>query len=87
MTVGPNEICVIPQGIRFSVAVDGSSRGYILEVYNNHFQLPDLGPIGQFGLTVRILNIPNWNIEPFKLETPRSRARVTDAGNLIWKKI
>lgn len=26
------------------------SRGYILEVYNNHFTLPDLGPIGANGL-------------------------------------
>lgn len=25
-------------------------RGYILEVYNNHFTLPDLGPIGANGL-------------------------------------
>ena len=48
--VEPNEICVIPQGIRFSVNVDGPSRGYILEVYNGHFKLPDLGPIGANGL-------------------------------------
>lgn len=46
----PNEICVIQHGIRFSVAVDGPTRGYILEVYDNHFQLPDLGPIGANGL-------------------------------------
>ncbi|KAK5976672.1 hypothetical protein GCK32_014480, partial [Trichostrongylus colubriformis] len=37
-------------GIRFSVAVDGPSRGYVLEVYGTHFQLPDLGPIGANGL-------------------------------------
>uniref|UniRef100_A0A914CER5 Homogentisate 1,2-dioxygenase n=1 Tax=Acrobeloides nanus TaxID=290746 RepID=A0A914CER5_9BILA len=48
--VEPQEIVVIPQGIRFSVAVDGPSRGYILEVYGVHFQLPDLGPIGANGL-------------------------------------
>ncbi|PIO60364.1 hypothetical protein TELCIR_18141, partial [Teladorsagia circumcincta] len=36
--------------IRFSVAVDGPSRGYVLEVYGTHFQLPDLGPIGANGL-------------------------------------
>ena len=30
--VEPNEICVIQQGIRFSVAVEGPTRGYILEV-------------------------------------------------------
>ncbi|XP_049318616.1 homogentisate 1,2-dioxygenase isoform X5 [Bactrocera dorsalis] len=55
--VRPNEICVIPQGIRYSVKVREPSRyvtslnsGYILEVYNNHFQLPELGPIGANGL-------------------------------------
>lgn len=36
--------------MRFSVNVEGSSRGYILEVYDNHFKLPDLGPIGANGL-------------------------------------
>ena len=50
MVVEPNEICVIQQGIRFNVEVDGPSRGYILEVYDAHFQLPNLGPIGANGL-------------------------------------
>lgn len=44
--VEPNEICVIQQGMRFSVNVDGPTRGYMLEVFDNHFKLPDLGPIG-----------------------------------------
>lgn len=46
MLVKPLEIVVIPQGIRFAVDVCGPSRGYVLEVYGVHFQLPDLGPIG-----------------------------------------
>lgn len=51
----PNEICVIQQGMRFSVTVlNGPSRGYILEVFDNHFQLPDLGPIGKIQYTIRI---------------------------------
>ncbi|CAD5210477.1 unnamed protein product [Bursaphelenchus xylophilus] len=50
LLVKPLEICVIPQGIRFSVDVAKSSRGYILEVFGTHFQLPDLGPIGANGL-------------------------------------
>src|SRR5262249_52472686 len=37
-------------GMRFNVAVDGESRGYVLEVYDAHFRLPDLGPIGANGL-------------------------------------
>lgn len=50
MVVAQNEICVIQQGIRFSINVDGPTRGYVLEVYDNHFSLPDLGPIGANGL-------------------------------------
>ncbi|KAI4797530.1 hypothetical protein KUCAC02_025017 [Chaenocephalus aceratus] len=48
--VEPNEICVIQQGMRFSVDVFGETRGYILEVYGAHYELPDLGPIGANGL-------------------------------------
>lgn len=53
LTVAPGEICGIPRGIRFAVALppDGSAvRGYVLEVFASHFQLPDLGPIGANGL-------------------------------------
>ncbi|CAL1538029.1 unnamed protein product [Lymnaea stagnalis] len=50
MNVQPNEICVIQRGIRFSVDVKGNSRGYTLEVFSDHFQLPSLGPIGANGL-------------------------------------
>ena len=48
MVVGPTEICVIQRGIRFSVEpLDGAARGYVLEVFQGHFQLPDLGVIGE----------------------------------------
>ena len=50
MTVAPNEICVIQQGMKFSVNLFEPSRGYICEVFNGHFRLPDLGPIGANGL-------------------------------------
>uniref|UniRef100_A0AC35TVG1 Eukaryotic translation initiation factor 3 subunit C n=1 Tax=Rhabditophanes sp. KR3021 TaxID=114890 RepID=A0AC35TVG1_9BILA len=50
LQVKPEEIVVIPQGIRFSIDVTQESRGYILEVFGCHFQLPDLGPIGANGL-------------------------------------
>jgi homogentisate 1,2-dioxygenase len=48
--VSPGEIVVVQQGQRFSVSVEKPSRGYILEVFNTHFQLPNLGPIGANGL-------------------------------------
>ncbi|XP_050004702.1 homogentisate 1,2-dioxygenase isoform X1 [Alexandromys fortis] len=38
------------RGMRFSVDVFEETRGYILEVYGVHFELPDLGPIGANGL-------------------------------------
>ncbi|KAJ1948737.1 hypothetical protein IWQ62_006849, partial [Dispira parvispora] len=51
MEVRPNEIAVIPRGIRYRVELpDGPSRGYILEVFTGRFELPDLGPIGANGL-------------------------------------
>ncbi|KAK3773334.1 hypothetical protein RRG08_023218 [Elysia crispata] len=50
MNVEPNEICVIQRGMRFNVDVKGNTRGYILEVFSDHFQLPSLGPIGANGL-------------------------------------
>lgn len=44
----PGEIVVIPQGFRFVVDLpDGPSRGYVAEIFGAHFQLPDLGPIGE----------------------------------------
>jgi len=50
MTVGTGEICVIQRGIRFAVAVEGPTRAYVLEIYDGHFAIPDLGPIGSNGL-------------------------------------
>jgi len=45
------EICVIPRGIRYRVTLpDGPVRGYICELYQGHYQLPELGPIGSNGL-------------------------------------
>lgn len=49
--VRPNEIVVIPRGIRYRVSLpNGPVRGYICELYQGHFQLPELGPIGSNGL-------------------------------------
>lgn len=49
--VSPCEIVVIPRGIKFAVNFpDGPSRGYVLEVFVGHFELPELGAIGANGL-------------------------------------
>jgi homogentisate 1,2-dioxygenase len=46
MVMYHSQFAVIQRGIKFSVGVDGASRGYICEVFNNHYRLPELGPIG-----------------------------------------
>jgi homogentisate 1,2-dioxygenase len=49
--VDPQEIVVIPRGVRFRVElIDDLARGYICENYGANFRLPDLGPIGSNGL-------------------------------------
>ena len=50
MDVPPGYIALIPRGLRFSVALDGPSLGYVCENYGAPFKLPDLGPIGANGL-------------------------------------
>ncbi|KAJ2456165.1 hypothetical protein EV183_000091 [Coemansia sp. RSA 2336] len=68
MLVAPNEIAVIQRGMRFSVSLpDGPSRGYILEVFDGHFELPDLGPIGANGLA-----------NPRDFQTPTAKYEHTD---------
>jgi homogentisate 1,2-dioxygenase len=51
LDVEPQEIAVVPRGIRFRVELlDGSARGYICENFGASFRLPELGPIGSNGL-------------------------------------
>ncbi|XP_078045529.1 homogentisate 1,2-dioxygenase [Augochlora pura] len=71
----PNEICVIQQGMRFHVTVFGPSRGYILEVFDGHFQLPELGPIGANGLA-----------NPRDFQTPVARYEDRETGYKIFSK-
>jgi homogentisate 1,2-dioxygenase len=47
----PEQIVVIPRGVRFLIELpDGPARGYVCENYGALFRLPDLGPIGSNGL-------------------------------------
>lgn len=51
LLVRPMEICVIPRGVKYQVHLpSGSARGYALELFQGHFNLPELGPIGSNGL-------------------------------------
>jgi homogentisate 1,2-dioxygenase len=49
--VEPQEIAVIPRGVRFRVELaDGQARGYVAENFGAALRLPELGPIGSNGL-------------------------------------
>jgi homogentisate 1,2-dioxygenase len=49
--VEPQEIALVPRGVRFRVALpDGGARGYVCENFGAPLRLPDLGPIGSNGL-------------------------------------
>ena len=47
LDVEPQEIAVIPRGVRFRVELlDAEARGYVCENFGALLRLPDLGPIG-----------------------------------------
>jgi homogentisate 1,2-dioxygenase len=51
LDVEPQQIALIPRGVRFAVDLpDGAARGYVCENFGAHLRLPDLGPIGSNGL-------------------------------------
>jgi len=72
----PGEIVVIPRGIRFSVnklKEDQLLKGYYCEVYDGHFEIPDLGPIGANGLA-----------DPRHFEVPVAHYDDVDAKDNSW---
>ena len=51
LNIEPQEIAVVPRGIRFQVNLpDGQARGYVCENFGVMLKLPDLGVIGSNGL-------------------------------------
>ncbi|KAH9204796.1 Homogentisate 1,2-dioxygenase [Leptodontidium sp. 2 PMI_412] len=51
----PSEICVVQQGLRFKVDIvdqysPKGARGYIVETWGSKWELPELGPLGGYGL-------------------------------------
>jgi homogentisate 1,2-dioxygenase len=51
VAIEPQEIAVIPRGVRFQVKLpDGQARGYVCENFGAMLRLPDLGVIGSNGL-------------------------------------
>lgn len=60
LLVRQNEVAVIPRGLRYRVTLPaGPARGFCCELFQGHFRLPDLGPVGSTGLAnVRDFQIP-----------------------------
>lgn len=51
LEIGPQEIALIPRGVRCRIELpDGAARGYVCENFGAPLRLPDLGPIGANGL-------------------------------------
>lgn len=51
LEIAPQEIALIPRGIRFQIMLpDGRARGYVCENFGSALRLPDLGVIGSNGL-------------------------------------
>ena len=65
LDVEPQQIAVIPRGVRFCVELpDGTATGYVCENFGALLKLPDLGPIGSNGLAnPRDVETPNAAFE------------------------
>jgi homogentisate 1,2-dioxygenase len=69
LALAPQQIAVVPRGVRFRVElIEGPIRGYVCENYGALFRLPDLGPIGSNGLA-----------NPRDFETPAAWFEDSDA--------
>jgi homogentisate 1,2-dioxygenase len=83
LDVNPSEICVMPRGVKFRVDVlDEGARGYICENYGAHFRLPELGPMGSFGLAY-----PRDFLSPVAAYDEREGdfRLVTKFGGTLWE--
>ena len=83
LEVEPQEIAVIPRGVRFQVLLpDGAARGYICENFGALLQLPDLGPLGSNGLAnPRDFLTPSARYEDLEGEFEL----VTKFGGRLWR--
>jgi len=51
LEAAPGGIACVPRGVKFRVELpEGSARGWVCENYGAQYRLPELGPIGSFGL-------------------------------------
>ena len=51
LALRPGEVAILPRGIRFRVELpDQRARGFVAELFDGHFRLPDRGLVGANGL-------------------------------------
>ncbi|MFV0474237.1 MAG: homogentisate 1,2-dioxygenase, partial [Pikeienuella sp.] len=72
----PLEICILPRGMLFKVALpDGESRGFVCENYGAKFTLPNRGPIGA-----------NCLANPRDFKTPVAAYENRETPSRVWIK-
>lgn len=78
LRVAPGEIFVLPRGFKVNVSLpDGRGRGWLVEVFNGHFEVPGRGPIGS-----------NHGADERHFLTPRAcyEDRPCPGGYKLWSK-
>lgn len=78
LLVRQNEIAVIPRSVRYRVTLPQGrpARGYICELHQGHFRLPELGVIGSTGLA----NVRDFQIPTAFVDGPVRDQIQTEAG-------
>jgi homogentisate 1,2-dioxygenase len=71
LEVEPQQVVLIPRGVRFRVElIDAGARGYVCENYGAPFRLPELGPLGSNGLAnARDFESPAAHFEDLEVST------------------
>jgi homogentisate 1,2-dioxygenase len=87
LDVEPQQIAVIPRGIRFRVSLpDGEARGYVCENFGAFLRIPDLGPIGSNGLAnPRDFLAPNATYEDVEAPTGQSFELIAKFQGHLWR--
>ncbi len=85
--IEPQEIAVIPRGIRFRASLpDGSARGYVCENFGAFLRLPDLGPIGSNGLAnPRDFLTPNAAFEDIEAAAGQEFELIAKFQGHLWR--
>ena len=81
----PGQLLIIPRGLRFRVELaDGEARGFVAELYDGHFQLPQRGVVGANGMAdERHFEAPVADFE----NKPQETEIIVKQGGMYWRNI